>query len=51
MAREHIEVSVEVLHVDIEMGYSLRAVDEHGYSVTMGLGNHGAGRIDRSEDV
>ena len=51
MTAEDKEVAVEILHVDLEMGRALGAVDHHGNVVGMGDAHDILHGINRTEDV
>lgn len=51
MGRKCVKVAVESLDVDPLVGYRLRTVDKHRYTVTVCLGNHFSDGIYRAEHI
>ena len=51
MARESIEVAIQILHINLDVGSGLSTVNKHRNAMTMGNGNHLLDRIDRSQHI
>ena len=51
MTGEHIEIRVEIAHVDVEMHRALRAVDQHRHAMGMGDGDDVLDRRHRAQHI